>query len=197
MKQHFRNRESGQATTEMAIMLLGFACLMVGLIFTFSMGVFNTKVLLEARYKAETAASRTSQGGAGREIARWEYQNGIPFSLADQPVYTMGTEVAEAHEQLAANRYSNGGNYSYEWLKLHDFPKQKLIHDFRDRDQSAVEAANLIVQSGDGTQKMPLIGNKLPELYSAAAKLLRVKISKDSLLNNPSNRVYMPANGEL
>ena len=107
--------------------------------------------------------------------------HGIPFSLADQPVYTMGTEVAEAHEQLAANRYSNGGNYSYEWLKLNDFPKQKLIHDFRDRDQSAVEAANLIVQSGDGTQKMPLIGNKLPELYSAAAKLLRDNGNVDTL----------------
>lgn len=198
MKNLRTSRESGQATTEMAVMLLGFAFLMVGLILSMSMGIFNTRVLLEARHRADVAAGQTVDGGAGREISRWEYKNGIPFSLADDPVYTLGTEVVEAHGQLGVDRYSHsGGSYTYEWVKIGEFPGRKLTHDFRDRELTAVAAANLIVKEGYGNSKMPLIGNKLPELYEAAAKLLKVKISKDSLLNNPSNRVYMPANGEL
>ena len=61
---------------------------------------------------------------------------------------------------------------------------------------AAVAAAGLIVAEGEGESGMPLV-SRLPELYTAAGRLLKVKISEESLLKNNSNRVYMPANGEL
>ena len=40
-----RKYQKGQATTEMVFMLLGFAILLLGIIFTLSLEVFNTRNL--------------------------------------------------------------------------------------------------------------------------------------------------------
>ena len=47
MKRRFVS-QSGQATTEMVFMLLAFVMVLLGLIFTFSMEIFNTRVLLDS-----------------------------------------------------------------------------------------------------------------------------------------------------
>ena len=72
MKRQRQNRFcSGQATTEMAIMLLAFVILMLGLIFVFSLGIFNTKVLMNAKYNADAAANGDNAvNAAGAELLR-------------------------------------------------------------------------------------------------------------------------------
>lgn len=197
MKKIYNSGESGQATTEMAIMLLGFAMLLVVLIISMSMEIFNIRVLLDARYRADHASVIATAGGAGREIFRWDYKNGIPFALSDEPIHSRASEMPDYTVQLDSNAYSNGGNYAYEWVKLNDFQGKKLQNDFYGKYDFAIDAANLIVKEGYSHDKMPLVGNRLPELFSAAAKLMKLRISRDRLQNNPSNRVYMPVNGVL
>lgn len=190
---------SGQATTEMTIMLLGFVMLMLGLIFVFSLGIFNTKVLMNAKYRADTIANgdnAANAAGAGRELRGWEYKNGIPFTLKDEPVYFSGTEMEDAYTLMDVPHHSEAKNYTYEWMKLSGFPQGKLTHDYKDLHPSTISAAGLIAAEGTDESALPLV-NRLPELFSAAGKVLRVKISKDALIENNSNRVYMPANGEL
>ena len=200
MKREGKKRScSGQATTEMAVMLLAFVILMLGLIFVFSLGIFNTKVLMNAKYNADVAAngdSAVNAAGAGRELRGWEYQNGIPFTLKDEPVYASGTEMEDAYTLMDAPHHSAAEKYTYEWTKLSDFPQGKLTHDYKDLHPSTISAAGLIAAEGINENAMPLV-SRLPELFTTARKLLRVNISKDALIENNSNRVYMPANGEL
>ena len=50
-----KHLQRGQATTEMVFMLLGFAILLLGIIFTLSLEIFNTRVLLDSKYQTERA----------------------------------------------------------------------------------------------------------------------------------------------
>ena len=200
MRRERQNRFcSGQATTEMAVMLLAFVILMLGLIFVFSLGIFNTKVLMNAKYNADVAANgdgSVAAAGAGRELRGWEYQNGIPFTLKDEPVYASGTEMEDACTLMDVPTHSEAKNYTYEWTKLSDFPQGKLTHDYKDLHPSTISAAGLVSAEGTSGSSLSLV-SKLPELLVTARRLLRVNISKDALIENNSNRVYMPANGEL
>ena len=190
--------QKGQATVEMAIMLLAFAVLMLGLIFTLSLEIFNTRTLLDSKYQTERSvnfANAALHGGAGKEIRGWEYENGIPFTLKDQAIYYSGDEVIKSHTALNTDADSNSSKYTYEWMKLKDFPSAKFTADYKDRESSAIAAANLITRQGDPEGRN--LTAKLPEFTAALANLLGVKINYDNLRNHPSNRVYLPANGEL
>jgi hypothetical protein len=190
--------QSGQATTEMVFMLLGFAVLLLGIIFTLSLEIFNTGVLIDSKYETERSVNfenASLHGGAGRELKGWDYDNGIPFTLKDQPLYHSGGEVTEAWEALSSDAASGAAGYTYEWRPLKEFTKGEFKADYKESTQSAISAANLITRQGEHEGRR--LTAKLPELYSALANLLGVKINYDNLTNNPSNRVYLPANGEL
>ena len=191
--------QSGQATTELAIMLLGFVVLLLGLIFTLSLEIFNTRVLMDSKYRTEKAAHFDNaglHGGAGKGIKGWEYNDGIPFTLSDQPITGSGDELMESDLRLGSAADSReGGSYQYEWKNLRDFPKGAFAADYKGREQSAIAAANLVTQDGDAEGR--ILTAKLPELTESLAKVLGIKIDYDRVRNNPSNRVYMPANGEL
>ena len=192
------NGQSGQATVEMAIMLLAFVVLMLGLIFTLSLEIFNTRTLLDSKYQTERSVNFSNaalHGGAGKEIRGWEYENGIPFTLKDQAVYHSGDEMIKSHTSLNSDADSGASGYTYEWIKLREFPGAKFTADYKDRESSSIAAANLITRQGDPDGRK--LTAKLPEFTAALANLLGVKISYDNLRNNPSNRVYLPANGEL
>lgn len=190
--------QSGQATTEMVFMLLGFAILLLGLIFTMSLEIFNTRTLLDSKYETERSVNSVNASlhtGGGREIKGWDYDNGIPFTLQDQPLYHTGGEMTKAQTGLNTGVDSNAQNYAYEWVKLKEFPHGKFTADYKDRDQSSIAAANLITRKGDPEGR--ILTARLPELFTGLARLVGVKIDYDNLRNNPSNRVFLPANGEL
>ena len=190
--------QSGQATTEMIFMLLGFAVLLLGILFTLSLEIFNTRVLMDSKYQTERSvnfANASLHGGTGRELKGWDYDNGIPFTLKDQPVYHSGGEVTEGWFALGSRTASGAVNYEYDWRALRDFTRGEFKADYKESTQSAISAANLITRQGESEGRS--LTAKLPELYSALANLLGVKINYDNLTNNPSNRVYLPANGEL
>lgn len=190
--------QSGQATTEMVFMLLGFAVLLLGLVFTLSLEIFNTRTLLDSKYETERAVNKIHSStliGTGQEIRGWEYANGIPFTLSDQAVYRSGGEVSQAYVNMDTPVDSNAQHYTYEWVKLGEFPNGKFTADYREREQNAMSAAHLITFKGDPQGR--LLTAKFPELYTAFANLLGLKVDHDNLRNNPSNRVFLPANGEL
>ena len=190
--------QSGQATTEMIFMLLGFAILLLGLIFTMSLEIFNTRTLLDSKYETDRLASYSNSafhGANSKEIKGWDYDNGIPFTLNDNPIYHSSGEMTKAHFDLGTNVDSNGKNYAYEWVRLKEFPNGKFNADYKGRDQNSIDAANLVTRKGDPEGR--LLTARLPELVTAFARLVGVKIDYDNLRNNPSNRVFLPANGEL
>ena len=196
MKRRFAS-QSGQATTEMVFMLLAFVMVLLGLIFTFSMEIFNTRVLLDSKYlteRASNAVSGSSQSG-GQDIRGWEYENGIPFTLKDEAVYRSSGEMTHSNFNLGVPSDSDGKNYAYEWVKLKEFPHAGFTADYRERDNSARAAADLLTRKGDPEGRQ--LTARLPELYTAFGKLLGLRVSYDNLRNNPSNRVYLPANGDL
>lgn len=190
--------QSGQATTEMVFMLLGFVILLLGLLFTMSLEIFNTRVLMSSKYETERSvsfASANQQGGAGRELRGWEYKNGIPFTLKDTPVYGSTGEVDQAWEAFSLAADSNADNYSYDWVKLRDFTRGEFTADYKGNYANTITAANLITRQGEPQGR--ILTARLPELYTALGRLLGIRINYDNLRNNPSNRVYLPANGEL
>ena len=193
-----RNFQSGQATTEMIFILLGFAVLLLGIIFTLSLEIFNTRVLLDSKFRTEGSINVDNSAlgtVVGSEIRGWDYKDGIPFSLEDTPVYFSGGEVTEGWFDLGTNANSAAENYAYEWRPLKDFTPGKFKADYKESTQSAMAAANLITRQGESDGRE--LTAKLPELHTAVAKLLGVKIKYDKLRENKSNRVYMPFNGEL
>jgi hypothetical protein len=196
MKKNFSS-QSGQATTEMVFMLLAFVIVLLGLIFTLSLEIFNTRVLLDSKFRTERASSAANarHNGSGQDIRGWEYANGIPFTLKDEAVHRGTGEMAQSHFDLGISSDSDGKNYAYEWVKLQGFPHGKFTADYRERDNSARAAADLVTQKGDAQGRMLTKG--LPELYTALGSLLGLRINDDNLRNNPSNRVYLPANGDL
>ena len=212
-----KNACSGQATTELAVMLLGFAMLMLGLIFVFSMGIFNTRVLMNAKYSADLAANSAVDGEAGREIRNWEYMKFppggrdsgvIPFTLKDKSTDFSGSEMENAYASMASPADSDFGRKpgepNYSWRELSGFTQGKFEHDFKGVHKSSIAAARLIVKDGkegslgrdlltsitSAKEQSPLWG-----LSKAAAKVLNVRISTENLLENQSNLVYLPANG--
>ena len=102
--------QKGQATTEMVFMLLGFAMLLLGIIFTLSLEVFNTRVLLDSKFQTERLANLANSslhGGSGREIRGWEYDSGIPFTLNDRASYGSAGEITESDIKLGSDVDSN------------------------------------------------------------------------------------------
>ncbi|MBQ9753515.1 MAG: hypothetical protein IJV93_02055 [Lentisphaeria bacterium] len=193
-----RIRQRGQATTEMVFMLLGFVILLLGIIFTLSLEIFNTRVLLDSKYRTERSVhfdNASLNSGAGKEIKGWDYENGIPFTLNDRAAYGSAGEMTESEVRLGSDVDSRTQDYAYEWVRTGGFSKGGFKADFRGRDQSSVSAANLISRQGDAVGYS--LAAKFPELHTALANLLGLKINYDKLRNNPSNRVYLPANGEL
>lgn len=178
-------------------MLLGFVILLLGLIFTLSLGIFNTRVLLDSKHQTEkTARFVNGSTGGGQEIRGWEYTDGIPFSLSDQPLYGSAGEIFEADAKLEYGPNSRPEtNYNYEWTKLEGFSQGGFKHDYHNKESNAMTAANLITKSGDAEGRQ--LTARIPELVSSCAKVLGIRINYENLRNNPSNRVYMPANGEL
>lgn len=193
--------QSGQATTEMAFMLLGFAVLLLGLICTMSLEIFNTRVLLDAKYRTEqsvNAPNAAQYGGAGKELRGWDYEQDIPFTLKDTPLLGLSTAMSEAGSHLGDRSRSNAPKYLYDYLPLRDFPAGSFKADFKDRHSTALAAANLITREGEpDVQKSLTFTALLPEFYTFISNFLGVKVDYQKLQNNPSNRVFLPANGEL
>ena len=190
--------QSGQATTEMVFMLLGFVILLLGLLFTMSLEIYNTRVLLASKYETERLADSVNpdqRSSSNRELRGWEYRNGIPFTMSDTPVYSAAGEVNEAWEALSMASDSNADNYVYDWVTLRDFTNGKFTADYKERDPNAIAAANLVTKRGEPSGR--ILTARLPELHKALGKVLKLRINYDNLENNPSNRVYLPANGEL
>lgn len=190
--------QSGQATTEMVFMLFGFVILLLGLLFAMSLEIFNTRVLMESKYQTERSVNfenASLHGGSGKELRGWEYKNGIPFTLNDIPIYRQGGEITEAWEALSVATDSDGSNYSYDWVPLKEFTQAGFKADYKERDPSAIAAANLITRQGEPQGRM--LTARLPELHTALLKMLGLKINYENLKNNQQNRVYLPANGEL
>ncbi len=157
------NRESGQATVEVAISLLAIAFVTVGILFVGGIGITSIKVLLSARADAETLASRTTSGfQGGSDIGDWNYTDvqyqknqvdgtvRIPFLATDEPFNArerISTDYFyDRSVSLSERDPDSQGTAQYEFRALED--TEELPYPARMLSDSSFDLANLEFSSG-------------------------------------------------
>jgi len=170
-----RVRESGQASLEFAVMLIGFGVVLLGMIFLCAVSYDDNGILLDAKYRAESAASNASASSdfaSGREITTWDYTKidlfstgstiVIPFTTTDRSRGTSDNSIGGAGNALSDDSVSEptpriGGDrtftYDYKWLSPKDFASDLDLdfYDELDSGKNAMDAAQLVkgVSSGN------------------------------------------------
>ncbi len=170
LRRHFGER--GQASLEFAVMLIGFGMILLGMIFLCAVSYDDNGILLDAKYRAESAANTASSGASfasGSEIRDWTYtkldlfSNGstivIPFTPADRTTSSGDNSIAGAGNAFDDDSVSaptprkamvNGREreftYDYKWLSPKGFSSD-LAGDYNDElnsGENAMDAAQLV-----------------------------------------------------
>ncbi len=212
MKKHDRknaNRsQSGQAVTELTVMLVALVAVILGVVFVSGLAVTNNKILLEAKRNAEYAARLTEAEPqlTALEHSGWSYGSfaysgnqtvSIPFSALDRPVRTESNSLQNAALELRTAEYSESPRYQYAWKAPRDFNAQEFSADASATLGNALDAAALT--AGKSSETEPVAGFDKGYRDRAAADMRNaffhwfgIKIDKNDLRKNLTNTVYMP-----
>lgn len=205
--------ESGQAITELVVMLVALLAVILGTIFVGALSMTDNDVLLTAKRNAERSA-RILNGepilADGREITRWEYGSVrfpdrtkavIPFSALDRMQSTEISSIRSGAWQFGTELYSESdGRYLYEWKSPAEFDRDAMPDDFTATLDNARAAAALVVgraasdDAGDHFYR-GYRDNASAAMRSAFYTWFGIKISDSALRRSPSNAVYMPRGG--
>ena len=150
--------ERGQATLELAALLIAFAALILGIVFIGSLSMADNRLLIAAKYRAESAA-RHSSGLEGAEFRDWSYSSidpfnrnrrvPVPFTAAGVAHRTSDNSIGSAAAALGSREYSeptvhSGGDrtfaYDYEWKNLNQFNPAGFSHDCQPELVSGINA---------------------------------------------------------
>lgn len=154
-----RYRESGQATTELAIMVVAIMFVMAGMLVIGGIGISSIKSLITTRSQAEIRAARATDGDgyAENDVADWSptrviYREGhtvqIPFLADDHKRLTtlpVGSGVMTESRFSQAEQNAAVGTL-YHFLRLTDMPGLVWPADLL-ADRS-VDLARLVRSSG-------------------------------------------------
>lgn len=191
---------------ELAIILIAFTTMLLGLIFTFGLEIANNKMLLDAKFSTEMyAASEGDKALAGgSEIKSWSYSkvNGaqIPFLLSDEKVGSASSTVDESYESMKQRADSRTTKYNFTWTSPRDFNESTVSSDFvNDPFSDAFSAAELVSRTADTDTVNPLLARdqgNLDVLTEAFRRWFGISLNKNTLEKNITNRVYLPVYGE-
>lgn len=154
------NRQSGQATMELLVLLIPFLACFLGLLLVMSLSLTNVEAFIDAKFKAESSANYADDGsdGIGRDIKDWKYTDykhehkddeidmKIPFLPKDEPVF--------ADQGLS--------NFEKEFSDETDNSKKYKFHNFSKIDISIADNFPIDASSG---------GNSVFSASYKAAKL--------------------------
>lgn len=199
--------ESGQATIELAVMLMAVTALLLGIVILSGVMVADNRQLLQAKLAAELNAQDSSSPSwnSEKELGVWSYggysvdgrrYTTIPFSAQDQLGRADAAAIDAAAGQFSAAAYSRQDGYAYRWKRPASF-HNSFDNDFTADPGNALEAADLI--SGRGSVPDPVSGfdrGRRDNASSAMRAAFRVwfgsRITDDFLSSKITNQVYMP-----
>lgn len=200
-------KESGQATVELAVMLLAVTAMLLGIIILSGVMTADNRQLLQAKLAAEINAADHAAPSwrSEQELGLWSYGGysvdgrryaTIPFSARDQLGRVDAAAIQAAPGQFSNAAYSRQGGYSYRWKRPDSF-HSSFDEDFTADPGNALEAADLI--AGSGSVIDPVSGfdrGRRDNASGAIRAAFRVwfgsRITEDFLSSKLSNRVYMP-----
>ena len=202
-----RSGESGQATIELAVMLMAVTALLLGIVILSGVMVADNQQLLQAKLAAELNArdSSASSWSSEKELGVWSYGGysvdgrryaTVPFSARDQLGRVDAAAIDAAPGQFSSAAYSSQSSYSYRWKRPDSF-HNSFDGDFSADPGNALEAADLI--AGSGSVLDPVSGfdrGRRDNASSAMRAAFRVwfgsRITDDFLSSKLTNQVYMP-----
>ncbi len=201
-----RRLESGQAFTELALLLIALAAAALGMLFVSALCLQDNRALLSARENADRNAGSAAAVSPPNEIRTWRYapadgitgESGlhIPFTFRDVPVYG-GAAAAGIANRMNSAADSNGGTlYHYRRLRPSDLNQAQFADDGWNITNAA-DAAGLAEGTpyeDDTVERFTAgySGGKSAAMRGAFRKLFSAEVEKNIISESISNRVYMP-----
>ena len=213
-----KKRQSGQALTELVILLLGFVAVFLGLLFVCGLSDGDINIFLLARNEAELAAAGNSPAAsAGAEFGTVEnYRHGIysvPEPLVFSPRDTVDRRASNSIDTFpgafsdasVSEPDDQDSDYQLQakmnsWKKLSDAGNGALSSDFvTDLSlHNALSAADLVAGRASGIGENALVNSSAHKPGTATAlhrtffSWFGVRFSGRALADAPGNQVYMP-----
>jgi len=213
-----RKHQSGQALTELMILLIGFVAVFLGLLFVCGLSDGDINIFLLARNQAElTAAGGSPSAAAGAEFGTAEnYRHDIysvPEPLVFSPRDTVDRRASNSIDGFpgafsasdASDPEDRDGDYRLQakmnsWKKLSDAGNGALSSDFvTDLTlHNAFSAADLVAGRASGVGENTLVNSSAQKPGTAEAlrqtffSWFGVRFSGRALIDAPGNQVYMP-----
>ncbi len=208
-----RRRESGQATIELAVLLIGFVAMVLGVVFISALCVNSNKALLLAKRDAEKAARIDGNAPLDnlREITTWSYgsfryganeSSQIPFTAADTPRYSTVSTISPADSQFRTAGDARNEHYNYEWKSPSAFDSS-LQSDFTGDLGSTAFAAKLVRgRAGSrGISFDQFIDGRRDHAKSAmrGAYLawFGIRVDEQDIIDSRANQVFLPVSGKV
>ena len=204
--------ESGQATVELAVMLVGLVAIILGVVFLSALCMNSNKALLLAKRDAEQAARLDGDQPLDnlREISTWSYgsfrysateRSSIPFTAADSPRYSTVSAISPAESQFRTDGASRNEIYTYSWKSPVEF-NTAWQSDFTDELGSAAFSAKL-VRGRAGSRNLSFddfIDGRRDQAKSAMRNAylawFGIRISEADIQDSRANQVYLPISGK-
>ena len=208
-----RGHESGQATIELLVLLIGFVSLFLGLVFVCGLADGDIGILLNARNNAELLASGSGSNtvtgpefgavthGTHEIYSKEEY---LVFSPQDYVGKTINNTIDEFPAAFSSQHDSvlSDSNRNYrlqaemkEWKNIRNAGNGVFKADFVSglSTKNALEAADLVsATSSERSVVTTLSGKNSDDFFSGFIKWFGIRLSSSALKRAPGNRVYMP-----
>ena len=191
-----RNKQSGQAMIELALMILLMTFATLGMLMVCAMADYADETFLESRHNAEMASRNSTEKIKGEEYSTWMSPTSkapysgmnIPFNLEEKPT-TGINPIGSFGENLNSAEHSVPVTESYydqykklnKYHRLADFDGEFFKNDFYDKanDENMFAAASLV-------QGAPHTGNDNP----LTRVISRSGHNKGARINHDPNKSY-------
>ena len=205
--------QSGQATLELLVLLIGFVSLFLGLIFVCGLADGDIGILLSARNNAElSAAVRNAYTASGAEFGSvfngthdiYNKDEKLVFSPTDYTGRSPENTIAEfpSHFYKPEDSVLRDSDNDYklqaemkEWKNIRNAGNGFFKADFASDlvNDNALSAARLVsATSGDLSSVTTVSVFYSHDFFSGFARWFGINISSDTLKRASGNRVYMP-----
>ena len=168
-----KNNQSGQAMTELALMLLLMTFATLGMLMVCAMADFADETYLQSRYNAEIASKNSKEKISGNEYSNWKghvsnspYSNmHIPFNVDEKPsvgvnpIGSFGDNFNRAEHSVPRElSYYDKYKKLNKYHQLQDFDTDIFKHDFYNKanDENMFAAADLVIGEPDTNNDNPL-----------------------------------------
>lgn len=213
-----RNFQSGQAITELVVLLIGFVAVFLGLLFVCGLADGDINIFLTARNQAELAAA----GSPPAAVSGAEFGSPVNDPVK---IYSVGEPLVFSPRDIPSRRASNSldgfpGAFTDESVSApggtdNDYllqAKMKRWKSLKNAESGAfssdyvtdltlmnsLDAADLVSGRASGVAENTLLSNSAQKAGTADAlhrtflSWFGVRFSGSALVNAPGNRVYMP-----